>query len=107
MAKKRAGLPAEPAVHHRLHLTGRRQSGAFRVPSQLDTLEQMALERRPELREEDYKTRIDVLETKRQIASLFPKPESVRRHQLRLQQLPLQQQLVQGGVGVSMNLFNY
>ena len=32
----------------------------------------MALERRPELREEDYKTRIDVLETKRQIASLFP-----------------------------------
>jgi outer membrane protein TolC len=38
----------------------------------IDRLEAAALENRPELREEDYKARIGVYETKKQIAALFP-----------------------------------
>ncbi|RYZ11455.1 MAG: TolC family protein, partial [Comamonadaceae bacterium] len=38
----------------------------------IDKLEAAALANRPELREEDYKARIGVLETKKQIAALFP-----------------------------------
>jgi len=75
------------------------------VPSQLDTLEQMALERRPELREEDYKTRIDVLETKRQIASLFPNLNLFGGISYDSNSYLYNNSWVQGGVGVSMNLF--
>ncbi|RZA14851.1 MAG: TolC family protein, partial [Lysobacteraceae bacterium] len=42
------------------------------VPVNIGELEQMALENRPELREEDYKARIGVVEAKKQIAALFP-----------------------------------
>lgn len=44
------------------------------TPVLLDTtrLEELALSSRPELREEDYKARIGVHETKKQIAALFP-----------------------------------
>ena len=38
----------------------------------IDKLERAALENRPELREEDYKARVGVNETKKQIAALFP-----------------------------------
>ncbi|GAA4325751.1 hypothetical protein GCM10023144_08410 [Pigmentiphaga soli] len=42
------------------------------VPADMDKLELQALEKRPELREEDYKARQDQLEAKKQIAALFP-----------------------------------
>lgn len=42
------------------------------APIDIDRLETAALENRPELREEDYKARIGVYETKKQIAALFP-----------------------------------
>lgn len=42
------------------------------VPADLDKLEQMALELRPELRQEDYRARADVYETRKQMAALFP-----------------------------------
>ena len=75
------------------------------VPTQLDSLEQMALERRPELREEDYKTRIDVLETKRQIASLFPNLNLFGGISYDSNQYLYNSSWIQGGMGVSMNLF--
>lgn len=48
--------------------------GAGTAPALLDIakLEEAALAHRPELREEDYKARIGVNETKKQIAALFP-----------------------------------
>ena len=42
------------------------------VPANFDELELMALEKRPELLEEDYRARIGVNETRKQIAALFP-----------------------------------
>lgn len=42
------------------------------APVDIDKLEIAALTNRPELREEDYKARIGVYETRKQIAALFP-----------------------------------
>ena len=42
------------------------------VPVNVNELEAMALERRPELREEDYRARIGQNEARKQIAALFP-----------------------------------
>jgi len=42
------------------------------VPERVDELEIRALENRPELREEDYKARIDGYEARRQLISLLP-----------------------------------
>jgi outer membrane protein TolC len=42
------------------------------VPSNLSELEVMALTRRPELREEDYRVRITQHEARRQLATMFP-----------------------------------
>lgn len=75
------------------------------VPKDLNSLEQMALQRRPELREEDYKTRIDALETKRQIASLFPSLNLFAGVSYDSNDYLYNNSWVQGGVGVSMNLF--
>jgi outer membrane protein TolC len=41
-------------------------------PSNLDELELLALEKRPELREEDYKARVGLYESRKQLLSLFP-----------------------------------
>ncbi|PBI94952.1 Outer membrane efflux protein [Variovorax boronicumulans] len=48
------------------------QDGRAPVTLDIDKLEVAALENRAELREEDYKARIGIAETKKQIASLFP-----------------------------------
>ena len=42
------------------------------LPADLEKLETMALEQRPELRQEDYRARVDLLETKKQMVALFP-----------------------------------
>ncbi|CZY22612.1 type I secretion outer membrane protein%2C TolC family [Enterobacter hormaechei] len=75
------------------------------VPQNIDKLEQMALERRPELREEDYKTRIDSYETRRQIASLLPNLNLFAGVNYDSNEYLYNNNWVQGGVGVSMNLF--
>lgn len=75
------------------------------VPQNVDKLEQMALERRPELREEDYKSRIDSVETKRQIASLLPNLNLFGGVSYDSNNYLYNNSWVQGGVGVSMNLF--
>ncbi len=75
------------------------------APADLNKLEQMALERRPELREEDYKSRIDSYETKRQIASMFPNLNLFAGVSYDSNDYLYNNNWVQGGVGVSMNLF--
>ena len=75
------------------------------VPQDVNKLEQMALERRPELREEDYKARIDSYETKRQIASLFPNLNLFAGVNYDSNDYLYNENWIQGGVGVSMNLF--
>lgn len=75
------------------------------VPSNLDQLEQMALEQRPELREEDYKTRIDAIETKKQIAALFPNLNLFGGGGYDSNSYLYNESWAQGGVSMSMNLF--
>lgn len=75
------------------------------VPQDVNKLEQMALERRPELREEDYKARIDSYETKRQLASLLPNLNLFAGINYDSNDYLYNDSWVQGGVGVSMNLF--
>ena len=75
------------------------------APTNIDKLEQMALERRPELREEDYKTRIDSYETKRQIASLFPNLNLFAGINYDSNDYLYNSNWIESGVGVSMNLF--
>lgn len=75
------------------------------VPSNLDQLEQTALEQRPELREEDYKTRIDAVETKKQIAALFPNLNLFGGGAYDSNKYAYNESWAQGGVSMSMNLF--
>jgi len=75
------------------------------VPQDIDTLETMALTQRPELRQEDYKTRIDAVETKKQIASLFPNLNFFGGKGYDNNQYLYNSAWTQGGVSVSMNLF--
>lgn len=75
------------------------------VPGNLDQLEQMALEQRPELREEDYKTRIDAIETKKQIAALFPNLNLFGGVGYDSNKYLYNENWAQGGVSMSMNLF--
>jgi len=81
------------------------ESGLSLVPSNLDQLEQMALEQRPELREEDYKTRIDAVETKKQIAALFPNLNLFGGVGYDSNKYLYNENWAQGGVSMSMNLF--
>ncbi|HMS04750.1 MAG TPA: TolC family protein [Burkholderiaceae bacterium] len=70
----------------------------------LDRLEQAALEQRPELREEDYRARIGVLEAKRQIVSLFPNLNVFVGPRYDSNAYLYNDRWVDAGVNVSMNL---
>jgi len=74
------------------------------VPSNLDQLEQTALEQRPELREEDYKARIDAIETKKQIAALFPNLNLFGGIGYDSNSYLYNENWTQGGISMSMNL---
>ncbi|URX61646.1 TolC family protein [Luteibacter anthropi] len=74
------------------------------VPGNVDQLEQLALEQRPELREEDYKTRIDAIETKKQIAALFPNLNLFVGAGHDSNKYLYNESWSQGGVSMSMNL---
>lgn len=74
------------------------------VPANMDQLEQMALEQRPELREEDYKTRIDALETKKQITALFPNLNLFGGIGYDGNKYLYNENWTQGGLSMSMNL---
>jgi outer membrane protein TolC len=82
-----------------------KETNLSQVPGSIDQLEQMALEQRPELREEDYKTRIDAVETKKQIASLFPNLNLFGGGGYDSNKYTYNESWAQGGVSLSMNLF--
>lgn len=86
-------------------LADTKETTLSQVPSNLDQLEQTALEQRPELREEDYKTRIDAIETKKQIASLFPNLNLFGGGGYDSNKYLYNESWAQGGVSMSMNLF--
>ncbi len=81
------------------------ETNLSQVPGNFDQLEQMALEQRPELREEDYKTRIDAIETKKQIAALFPNLNLFGGVGYDSNKYLYNENWAQGGVSMSMNLF--
>ncbi|MFT4100114.1 MAG: TolC family protein [Burkholderiaceae bacterium] len=68
-------------------------------------LEAIALANRPELREEDYKARIGVLETRRQIASLFPNLNLFAGVRANTNDYLYNNHWSDVGVGLSMDLF--
>jgi outer membrane protein TolC len=74
------------------------------LPANIDQLEQMALEQRPELREEDYKTRIDALEAKKQITALFPNLNLFGGIGYDSNKYLYNENWTQGGLSMSMNL---
>jgi outer membrane protein TolC len=74
------------------------------LPSSLDALETMALEQRPELREEDYKARVDVLEAKKQITALFPNLNLFGGIGYDSNKYLYNENWTQGGLSMSMNL---
>ncbi|MGE7136799.1 TolC family protein [Luteibacter sp. NPDC031894] len=86
-------------------LADAKETTLSQVPSNLDQLEQMALEQRPELREEDYKARIDAIETKKQIAALFPNLNLFGGGGYDSNKYLYNESWAQGGVSMSMNLF--
>ncbi|RST55187.1 TolC family protein [Variovorax sp. MHTC-1] len=77
------------------------------VPSTLDIdkLERTALENRPELREEDYKARISLSETRKQIAALFPSLNLYAGPRYNSNDLLYNNSWTDVGVSVSMDLF--
>ena len=80
------------------------ESALAPLPSSIDQLEQMALEQRPELREEDYKTRIDALEAKKQITALFPNLNLFGGIGYDSNKYLYNENWTQGGLSMSMNL---
>ena len=77
------------------------------VPATLDIdkLERTALENRPELREEDYKARVGVNETRKQIAALFPSLNLYGGPRYNSNELLYNNSWSDVGVSVSMDLF--
>ncbi|WP_051242785.1 TolC family protein [Azohydromonas australica] len=74
------------------------------VPLDLDKLETAALTQRPELREEDYKARIGVVEAKRQIAALFPSVNFYAGARYDSNGYLYNSNWAEGGLSLSMNL---
>jgi outer membrane protein TolC len=71
----------------------------------IDKLERVALENRPELREEDYKARVGVNETRKQIAALFPSLNLYAGARYDSNDLLYNNSWNDVGVSVSMDLF--
>ncbi|WP_232073108.1 TolC family protein [Variovorax sp. RA8] len=71
----------------------------------VDKLERAALENRPELREEDYKARVGVNETRKQIAALFPSLNLYAGPRYDSNDLLYNNSWSDVGVSVSMDLF--
>ncbi|WP_157272086.1 TolC family protein [Azohydromonas aeria] len=74
------------------------------APLDLDKLELAALTNRPELREEDYKARIGVVEAKRQIAALFPSLNFYAGPRWDSNGYLYNNSWAEGGISLSMNL---
>ncbi|MGA7436988.1 MAG: TolC family protein [Luteibacter sp.] len=85
-------------------LADTREGALAPLPANIDQLEQMALEQRPELREEDYKTRIDALEAKKQITALFPNLNLFGGIGYDSNKYLYNENWTQGGLSMSMNL---
>ncbi|MEZ5730341.1 MAG: TolC family protein [Burkholderiaceae bacterium] len=75
------------------------------VPRDVEKLEEMALAQRPELREEDYRRRITLNDTKRAIASTLPGITFDAAWQYDSNRFLLNNSWVETGLRVSANLF--
>jgi outer membrane protein TolC len=75
------------------------------VPGNLDELELMALQNRPELREEDYRARIGQNETRKQLASLFPSLNFYVGSRYDSNRYLYNESWAETGVNLSFNLF--
>lgn len=75
------------------------------APVDLDKLEVAALANRPELREEDYRARIGVAETKKQIAALFPSLNVYAGPRYDSNNFLFNNSWTDAGVSLSMDLF--
>ena len=82
-------------------------AAALRPGEPLDTaaLEALALTQRPELREEDYKARIGIHETRKQIAALFPNFNLFAGPRWNSNDYLYNNQWTDVGVGLSLDLF--
>jgi outer membrane protein TolC len=75
------------------------------VPKDLRSLEEIALQARPELREEDYRTRITADETRRQITALLPGISFDVGPQYDSNKYLYNNGWIEGGVRMSLDLF--
>lgn len=75
------------------------------VPAKVTELEELALQQRPELREEDYRKRITAMEVRRAILSTLPGVSFDLGANYDGNSYLLNDTWLQGGVRVSMNLF--
>jgi outer membrane protein TolC len=75
------------------------------VPTNLAQLEDIALQARPELREEDYRKRISAEEARRQITALLPGINFDVGPQYDSNKYLYNSSWIEGGVSVSLNLF--
>jgi outer membrane protein TolC len=75
------------------------------IPSNIDRLEDMALTMRPELREEDYRKRITVLDARRALVSALPGISLDFSRQYDSDRYLLNNSWAEGGLRLSMNLF--
>jgi outer membrane protein TolC len=75
-----------------------------RPPANLDELDTIALTNRPELREEDYRKRISVAETRRAILSLLPGISIDAGYRYDSNKYLYNQSWAEGGVNIFMNL---
>ncbi|MDM0057559.1 TolC family protein [Variovorax fucosicus] len=71
----------------------------------IDKLERSALENRPELREEDYKARVGINETRKQIAALFPSLNLYAGPRYDSNSFLYNSNWADAGLSVSMDLF--
>ncbi len=75
------------------------------VPTDIAKLENIAIEARPELREEDYRKRVTADEARRQLLQFIPNPALSIFPQYDGNSLLYNQAWIEGGIRLTMNLF--
>ncbi len=75
------------------------------LPAQLDRLETLALEKRPELREEDYRRRVSVNDTRRALAATLPNLSFNAGYQYDSNRYLYNNSWLEAGLRVSTDLF--
>lgn len=96
-------MNVEPGVNFTLADTAEPQLPP--TPNNIDQLEELALNQRPELREEDYKKRISVNDAKRALMATLPGLTLDLSKQFDSNKFLLNNTWVESGLRLSMNLF--